>query len=198
MNTPSPDPSRVPVCLVTGLTGADKRAFIEALLAARPAEQQWALLDNDNSDADHAASAKVAVSVINGCACCTGQVALQTGIVQLIRQSRPQRLIIAAAGVAEPAALAHALQQEHLARGINVDHRFCVLPSRPLDQLPPAARDLLQQQMAAADHVVCKNPVVTQAGAGAAPETLQFSEAVRLVLASPTPASSASSRRISS
>jgi G3E family GTPase len=199
MTPPSHAPSRVPVCLVTGLTGADKRAFIGALLAARPAEQHWALLDNDNSDiAGNAASAKLVVSVINGCACCTGQVALQTGIVQLIRQSRPQRLIIAAAGVAEPAALAHALQQEHLARGINVDHRFCVLPSRPLDQLPQAARDLLQQQMAAADHVVCKNPVAAQARAGAAPETLQFSEAVCLVLASPTPASSASSRRIAS
>lgn len=97
---------RVPLCLITGLTGADKRAFIHALLAVRPTEQRWALLDNDGGDiARDAAGAQLAVSVINGCACCTGQVALQTGIVQLIRQSRPQRLIVVASGAAEPAAL---------------------------------------------------------------------------------------------
>lgn len=192
-------PLRVPVCLVTGLTGAVKRTFIHALLAARPAEQHWALLDNDGGDmARDAAGPQLAVSVINGCACCSGQVALQTGIVQLIRQSRPQRLIIAAAGVAEPTALANALQQEPLARGIDVDHRFCVLPSQSLDQLPPNARDLLQRQMVAADYSVSEKPVTTQSGAGAAPKLLQFGEAIRLLLASPTPTSSASSRRIAS
>lgn len=191
-------PSRVPITLITGLTGADKRAFILALLAARPAEQQWALLDNDDAGFAHgAAGPQLAVSVVGGCACCTGQIALQTGIVKLIRQSRPQRLVIAAAGAAEPAALVRALQQEHLARSISVDHRLCVMPSPPMSALPVHTRELLQQQMAAADHVVCKNPVCGLS-AGVVTPALQFADAIKLVLASPTPTSSASSRLIDS
>lgn len=191
-------PSRVPLSLITGLTGADKRAFILALLAARPNGQQWALLDNDGGGSAHeAAGPRLAVSVVGGCACCSGQVALQTGIVQLIRQSRPQLLIIAAAGVAEPAALEHTLQQEHLTRGIRVDHRLCVMPSQPLSGLPAPTRELLQRQMAAADYVVGKNPATGQSAKGVAP-ALQFDEAIRLILASPTPTSSASSRLIDS
>ncbi len=192
-------PPRVPVCVLTGLTSADKRAFIAALLAARPAEQRWALLDNDGGNITRdAENPQLAVSVINGCACCTGQVALQTGIVQLIRQSSPQRLIIAAAGAAEPAALERALQQEHLARGITVEHRLCVVPLQPLAALPAPARELLQQQMAAADHVVCIDPAALQPAAGSGLQILQFADAIRLVLSSPTPTSSASSRRIAS
>ena len=191
-------PSRVPLSLITGLTGADKRAFILALLAARPSGRQWALLDNDGGGSVHeAAEAQLAVSVVGGCACCTGQVALRTGIVQLIRQSRPQRLIIAAAGVAEPAALERTLQQEHLTRGIRVDHRLCVMPSQPLSGLPAQTRELLQRQMAAADYVVCKNPAAGQSAKRVTP-ALQFDEAIRLILASPTPTSSASSRLIDS
>lgn len=196
MNTPA----RVPVCVVTGLPGGDKHDFIRALLAARPADARWVLLDNDGGGiAADSAVPQLAQSVVSGCACCTGQVALQTGIVQLLRRTRPQRLIIAAAGVAEPVALERALRQADLARGIHVDHRLCVTAPELPDALSSSARDLLQQQMNAADHVVCRDATAAAAlRGGAATSVLQFDAAVRLVLASPIPVSSESSRRIDS
>ncbi len=193
--------ARVPVCVVSGLTSPDKRSFIHALLAGRPADIRWALLDNDGGDfALDAATPQLAVSVIHGCACCSGQLALQTGIVQLIRQARPQRLIVAASGAAEPAELERALQQEHLARSISIDHRLCVLATDMLQGLPPGAQDLQLRQIAAAAHVVCRDAAAAAAALGDRPASnlIQFRDAVRLVLASPMPVSSASSLRIDS
>jgi len=196
----TPPPARIPVCLVTGVTGADKRSFLGALLAARPASERWAVLDNDGGDiARDAATAQLTAAAINGCACCTGQVALQAGIVQLVRQSHPQRLIIGAAAAAEPEALEHALQQEDLARGITVSHRLCVVLAQLPAALPPPLHELLQRQMCAADHVVAAHAAVAAAlrAVGSA-RVLQIEDAIRLVLADPAPASSASSRRIAS
>lgn len=183
-----PLPARVPVCLVTGASGPAKRDFIRALAAARPADERWAVLDNDaGNSARDLANARLAVAASIGCACCTGQVALLTGIVRLIRQSRPQRLIVAADGAAEPAALERALRQTPLARGIVVTHRLCVAAPQSPDAMPQSAPELLRRQMAAADHVVCGN-----AAAGAALSTacgaqhaISVAEAIRLVLASP-------------
>jgi G3E family GTPase len=196
---PSP-PARIPVCLVTGVASADKQAFIRALLAARPADERWAVLDNDGGDiARDAAAMQLAVAAVNGCACCTAQVALQAGIAQLARQSRPQRLIIAVAGVAEPAALEHTLQQEDLARGITIDHRLCVVAPQLLTALPSPARDLLQRQIVAADHVVAASEAAAATlHANGITGVIQIEEGIRLVLANPTPASSDSSQRIAS
>ena len=193
-------PARIPVCLVTGATSADKQNFILALIAAGPADERWALLDNDGGGITGGATAvQLTVATVNGCACCTGQVALQAGIAQLARQSRPQRLIIAAAGVAEPAALEHALQQEDLARGIRVSHRLCVVAPQLLAALPPAGRELLQRQIVAADHAVAvSSAAVATLRANGITRVIQGEEAIRLVFANPAPASSASSRRISS
>lgn len=196
----TPPPARIAICLITGATSADKQSFLRALLAARPADERWAVLNNDGGDlARNAVPVLLTVAAVNGCACCTGQVALQAGIAQLARQARPQRLIIAAAGAAEPAALEHALQQQDLARGITVRHRLCVVAPPLLAALPPPVRDLLQRQMTAADHVVAVNAAAAAAlRASAIAGVIQTEDAIRLVLNDPAAPSSASSRRIAS
>lgn len=144
-----------PAILVTGASGAAKQAFVPALLAARPAAEHWAILDNDNS---HLATlqehAQLSVARINGCMCCTGQLALQTGIVQLLRRSHPQRLIIVASAAAEPDPLQRALRQEYLARAITITHHWFIATAEDLTPALPAARQLHLQQWQAADMVV--------------------------------------------
>lgn len=144
-----------PAILLTGAGGAVKQAFIRALLAARPDNEHWAVLDNDNS---HLTSlqenARLSVASIMGCMCCTGQLALQTGIVQLLRRSHPQRLIIVASAAAEPDPLERALQQEYLSRAVTVTHQWFVATAEDLTPALPAARQLHLQQWQAADMVV--------------------------------------------
>ena len=152
----------VPAILITGAGGANKQSVVRALLAARPAGERWAILDNDNSGLGALqTSAGLDVATVGGCLCCTGQILLQTGIVQLLRRSQPQRLIIIAAAAAEPAAVERALGQEHIAGAITVSRRLFAPASADHDAMPEAARVLLRQQRQAAD--LCVSPPVTAA-----------------------------------
>jgi len=160
----------VPALLITGVDSAAKSVFLRALFAARPPQARWALLDNDGGHLARAfASAQVTVATANGCACCSGQVALQTGIVRLLRESRPQRLVIVAAAAAEPAALARTLQQQQLSQALRVDGHLCIVAPDRLAAAEPAARALWQRQMTAADQVLAPDAVITPALIGAAP-----------------------------
>jgi G3E family GTPase len=156
--------SPIPAVLVTGASSAAKAGFVRALLAARPANERWALLDNDGGDLSRdRADPQLPVATTGGCACCTGQVALRTGLVQLIRQSRPQRLIIAASGAADPVALERVLRDEHLARALQVTHRLCVATPGQLNGCPPHARERWRQQLRAADFVVATDDAAAHA-----------------------------------
>lgn len=144
-----------PAFLVTGAGGAAKQAFIRALLAARPDNEHWAVLDNDNSHLTTLQeNARFSVTSIMGCMCCTGQLALQTGIVQLLRRSHPQRLIIVASAAAEPAPLERALQHEYLARAVTITDQWFVATAEDLTPELPSARLLRLQQLQAADMAV--------------------------------------------
>lgn len=160
----------VPALLITGVDSIAKQFFVRALLAARPPQARWALLDNDGGHLEQAlVPGPIAAATAGGCACCSGQVALQTGIVRLLRESHPQRLVIVAAAAAEPAALTRALQQQELARALRIDGHVCIVTPDKLDAAEPAARALWQRQMAAADQVLAPDTVITPALIGAAP-----------------------------
>lgn len=160
----------VPALLITGIDSIAKQFFVRALLAARRPQARWALLDNDGGHLAQAlASSPIAVATAGGCACCSGQVALQTGIVRLLRESRPQRLVIVAAVAAEPAALARALQQQLLAQALRIDGHVCIVAPDKLNAAEPAALALWQRQMAAADQVLAPDAVIAPALIGAAP-----------------------------
>ncbi|MCW5604780.1 MAG: hypothetical protein KIS79_13895, partial [Burkholderiales bacterium] len=120
---------------------------------------------------------------VAGCACCTGQVALQTGLVRLLRRARPQLLIIAADGAAEPEALEQALRRTEPAGIIAVARRFCVAPPQWLAALPATARERLQRQMAAADAVVAATAAgAEQLRAAGVAHAVNAAEAVRRVV----------------
>jgi G3E family GTPase len=123
---------RTAVTLVTGATGAGKTTLISRLLAARPAHERWAVLVNDFGEtalADAAAvrDGSVTVREVGGCMCCTGRVLLRTALVLLLRETRPQRLIIEASAAAEPSAIARLLHEPGLASAITLERTVCVV-----------------------------------------------------------------------
>jgi G3E family GTPase len=185
-----------PACLITGLTGTDKRSFLAALALARSADAAWALLDNDGGgSARDLAGRGIATAVINGCACCNGQVLLQTGLVQLLRRNRPQLLIVAVDGAAEPAALGRVLEQPGIAQGLRSVLQLCVAPPQWLDRLPPAARARLLGQIEAADGVIARDPAAAaKLRAAGAKQVLQADDAIRRILALASDSSASVSR----
>jgi len=95
-----PDPLRaVPVNLITGRRGAGKSSLIRRLLAQRPAGERWAVLYNDVPAAGEATpdpeQDEVRFSLMaDGCICCSAQVGLRVALTRLLRDARPQRLLI--------------------------------------------------------------------------------------------------------
>lgn len=153
----------IPTLLLTGADRAAKAAFLQSLLAIRPPRERWALLDNDGNPPEISdTSDDFSFAVVSGCACCTGQVSLQTGIVRLLREAKPQRLVIAVAAAAEPAALMQTLRQEHLAASLHIARHLCIVAAS-LQNAGEAAQDLWLRQMQAADDVVAMDAAAVTA-----------------------------------
>lgn len=174
----------IPTLLITGADRAAKIVFLRALLAIRPPRERWAVLDNDGNPpaGDNNMTHDLAFASVSGCACCTGQVSLQTGIVRLLRESRPQRLVIIVAAAAEPAALAQTLRQEQLAPALRVVRNQC-MASASLQNAGEQARALWLQQMQAADDVVAVDDAAAAAVDGKNLRVIGTAEAIALALA---------------
>jgi G3E family GTPase len=166
------------------LTGADrdaKSAYLRALLTLRPAHAHWAVLDNDENQLDRNVSG-LPIASVSGCACCTGQIMLQTGLVRLLRDSPTQGLVIIAAAAAEPAALMLALQQKQLAPALSLRRNQCIAAPTLLDS-SEAARALWLRQMLAADDVIVPDERTATALETQSLRVIGFTEAVALALA---------------
>jgi G3E family GTPase len=149
---------RTVLTLVTGATGAGKTTLISRLLAARPAHERWAVLVNDFgetalADAAGVRDGSVTVREVGGCMCCTGQVPLRTALVLLLREKRPQRLIIEASAAAEPAAIARLLHEPGLAAAIALERTVCVVDPLQATDARYHALDRYREQAQRADSV---------------------------------------------
>lgn len=115
---------RVPVTLVLGFLGVGKTTAILDLFAQpRPDGSRWAVLVNEfgkvGLDGARLEAGGVAVrEVAGGCICCTTNVALRTGLVRLLREVRPDRLIVEPSGLAHPAAILDTLRSPGLREAV--------------------------------------------------------------------------------
>ena len=152
-------PDLIPVTLVTGTTGAGKTTYIARLLPQRPDAATWAVLVNDFGEATLADAAgirehTVFVREVAGCICCTAQVSLRTGIVALLREARPSRLVIEASAAAHPDAIVKILNEPEIAKAVALERTLCVVdPAHAIDSRY-AGLELYREQARSADVVV--------------------------------------------
>ena len=110
--------SQIPTHLIAGPLGAGKTSLIRHLLAHKPANERWAVLINEfgqigldqallTTDADGISLAEVP----GGCLCCVNGVPFQVGLARLLRQARPDRLLIEPSGLGHPVELLQQLAE---------------------------------------------------------------------------------------
>jgi G3E family GTPase len=153
--------SRIPATLVTGATGAGKTTLISNLLAKRREAERWAVLINDFGVVTLAGlpgvlDGMVAVREVAGCICCTGQVSLRVALVALLRETRPQRLLIEASAAAQPSALHRVLEARGIADAVELRSTICVVDPQQIADVRYATNGAYREQIAAADAIVIR------------------------------------------
>jgi G3E family GTPase len=149
----------VPVTIVTGFLGAGKTTSILATLANRPPGGRWAVVVNEvgavGVDSARLASDGVEVrEVLGGCVCCTGGLELKVALVRILREVRPDRLIIEPSGAALPWAVVDALRAPGMREVVAPRAIIGLVDPRRLADPRIRASDVFREQLEVADVLV--------------------------------------------
>ena len=139
--------------LIAGFPGAGKTTLLRALIARRPHAERWALLLNAAGGIADAECVSVR-QISDGCACCSARVTFRTALVQLLRESRPQRLLIELAGTGDPAGVNTVLNEAAIARAVVLHSTLCVVQPRHLANADIRGHEIYRSQLCHADHVI--------------------------------------------
>ena len=151
--------SGVPVTLVTGFLGVGKTTALRHLLAQNQGDERWAVLVNEFGEVgiDGAAldDGTLAVQEVpGGCICCSAGLALRVALVRLLRDVRPDRLLIEPTGLAHPANVLDTLRQPGLRDAVSPRATITLVDPRHVRQPRYLDHDTWMDQVVLADVLV--------------------------------------------
>jgi G3E family GTPase len=149
----------IPVNLVTGFLGVGKTTAIRHLLTQHPADERWAVLVNEFGDVGVdgqllSDEAIVVEEVAGGCMCCVAAPLFTTGLNRLIRQHRPDRILIEPSGLGHPAQVLETLAGPLYAGVVEIRATLCLMDARHLDSPPHRSHPNFVDQIHLADVLV--------------------------------------------
>jgi G3E family GTPase len=159
--TPDRDsqPKKLPVSILTGFLGAGKTTLLNKFLKSEQASKTGVLVnDFGEIDIDSQIIESLgdgAVSLRNGCICCTLRVDFVDAIGKLMaRANPPERLVVETSGVSDPRSIIDTLTHPALAQTLRVDSVVTVVDASELLSLGEDERRLAEAQIGPADMVV--------------------------------------------
>lgn len=133
--------NQVPTTVITGLLGAGKTTAILNLLQQKNNSERWVVVVNEfgqvgidgavltaNTKKPDKLDNKLIVHEIpGGCVCCTAGMQFRVAIPRLLRELRPDRLIIEPSGVAQLGSVLDILRSEWLSSVLDLRATICLL-----------------------------------------------------------------------
>ena len=149
----------ITINLVTGFLGVGKTTCVRRLLSEHPTDETWAVLVNEFGEVgiDGALLADqdvVVQEVAGGCLCCVAAPAFTTGLNRLIRQYRPDRILIEPSGLGHPAQVLDTLTGPLYAGILEVRATVCLVDARHLSSPRHLEHPIFQDQIHLADVLV--------------------------------------------
>ncbi|MEM1348508.1 MAG: CobW family GTP-binding protein [Myxococcota bacterium] len=172
----------IPVHIITGFLGAGKTTVLNHLIHhARRDDERWAILVNEfgevGIDGATLTSEDADISVKElpgGCICCTGGVEFQIALALLIKQHKPDRLLIEPTGIAKPSQIIDTLRGPGLGEAVDVRGTITLVHPAHLKDPRYHEHDTYLDQLELADALVA-----THADAVSAEELEAFYEMAR-------------------
>ena len=122
--------------LIIGRLGSGKTTCIKHLLAQKPEDEYWGIIVNEfgqiGIDAALIESPEKnnnlnITEITGGCICCAAKTQLRVTLTNLIRQHKPDRILIEATGLGHPAGIIDLLRDEYLRLVINLSSIITVI-----------------------------------------------------------------------
>ncbi|MGB9097557.1 CobW family GTP-binding protein [Erwinia sp.] len=147
------------VNLITGFLGSGKTTTLLHLLANKPEHEQWAVLVNEFGEvgidgALLAESGAILKEIPGGCMCCVNGLPMQVGLNMLLKQAKPDRLLIEPTGLGHPKQILDMLSADVYRPWLTLDASLCVLDPRQLADTRVVENENFRDQLAAADIIV--------------------------------------------
>nr|WP_318380957.1 GTP-binding protein [uncultured Enterobacter sp.] len=157
--------------LITGFLGSGKTTSILHLLAQKDPAEKWAVLVNEFGEvgidgALLADSGALLKEIPGGCMCCVNGLPMQVGLNTLLRQGKPDRLLIEPTGLGHPKQILDMLTAPVYEPWIDLQATICLLDPRQLLDEKAVNNENFRDQLAAADIIVANK------GDRATPESL--------------------------
>lgn len=145
--------------LITGFLGVGKTTAVRHLLAVRPDGERWAVLVNEFGEigVDGALLDDTGVAVAEvpgGCVCCVSSQAFTVGLNRLIREQRPDRILIEPTGLGHPAQILATLTGPFYQDVLDVRATVTLLDARQLASPRHREHPTWQDQVHLADVLV--------------------------------------------
>jgi G3E family GTPase len=155
---------QIPTNLITGFLGVGKSTTIAALLAQKPNSERWAILVNEfgeigvdgtilTSYCQHDRTVFIQ-EVAGGCLCCATNVAMKVALNQLLKRSKPHRLLIEPTGLGHPRRIINALQAPEYETVLDLRATITLVDARKIDDDRYIKHPIFNQQLDIADLIV--------------------------------------------
>ena len=146
----------LPVNLITGFLGVGKTTAIRHLLAHKPENEHWAVLVNEMGEVgiDGALLEQDGIAVkqvAGGCMCCVTGLPSKVALNALIREQRPDRILIEPSGIANPRQILDTYTSAEYRGVLDLRATLCLVDPWMLTQPAFLALETFQDQLELAD-----------------------------------------------
>lgn len=154
----------IPTNVITGFLGVGKTTAILSLLAKKPKHETWAVLVNEFGEIgidgellkgslgnDNTVFVR---QVPGGCMCCAAGLPMQVALNQLLKQAKPDRLLIEPTGLGHPKEVLQVLHSEQYQYVLDIQQTVTLVDARKLADPRYIEHDTFNQQIEIADLVV--------------------------------------------